>query len=146
MELLRPAILLSLWYIEGDKKSADTLVALYPLSPEAAIVLGKAAMLPAPFWFFSPRKGVTALDAGETPASVSGKSSTVRLQTGLFRNEDNAKKLVSELAAKGFTATITQETRSSGVAYYVVSVAENVLGTMEAQLKNAGFDCYPIYN
>jgi hypothetical protein len=144
MELVRPAILLSLWYIEGDKNSADTLVAAYPLSPEAAIVLGKAAMLPAPFWFFSPRKGVTALGTGETVASVSGKSSTVRLQTGLFRNEDNAKKLASELAAKGFAATIKQEMRSSGAAYYVVTVAENIAGTMESQLKNAGFDCYPI--
>jgi hypothetical protein len=147
MEPVRPAVLLSLWYIAGDGKSADRLLLDYPQSPEAAIVSGTAGLLPAPFWFFSPRSDNTAFTSGETAADVGGTSdvSNVRQQLGLFRNEDNAKQLVAELAQKGFTASIKQETRSSGTVYYIVTVPENAQGTMETQLKNAGFDCYPIY-
>jgi hypothetical protein len=60
MEPVRPAVLLSLWYIDGDGKSADRLLADYPRSPEAAIVSGRAGLLPAPFWFFSPRRDSSA--------------------------------------------------------------------------------------
>jgi hypothetical protein len=146
MELVRPITLLSIWYIENDAKSAGTLVASYPQSPEAAIVLGNAAMLPAPFWYFLLRKGNPTIAQSETVAPISAQSPTVRLQTGLFRDEANAKKLVRDLDAKGFTGTIKPETRSNGVTYYVVTVAENSAGTMESQLKNAGFDCYPVKN
>jgi hypothetical protein len=149
MEPVRPAVLLSLWYIDSDGKSADRLLAEYPQSPEAAIVSGRAGLLPAPFWFFTPRRDSTAslssrLTEETADAASQTADATVRQQLGLFRNEDNAKQLVSDLAAKGFTATIKQETRSSGVMY-VVTVPENKSGTMGAQLKTAGFDCYPIY-
>jgi hypothetical protein len=131
MEPVRPAVLLSLWYIAGDGKSADRLLVDYPQSPETAIVLGTAGLLPAPFWFFSPRSNNTAFTPGETAVGGASDVSNVRLQLGLFRNEANAKQLVADLAQKGFTASIKQETRSSG--------------TMGTQLKNAGFDCYPLY-
>jgi hypothetical protein len=145
MEPVRPAVLLSLWYIAGDGKSADRLLVDYPQSPETAIVLGTAGLLPAPFWFFSPRSDNTAFTPGETAVGGASDVSNVRQQLGLFRNEANAKQLVADLAAKGFTASIKQETRSSGTMYYIVTVPENASGTMETQLKNAGFDCYPIY-
>jgi hypothetical protein len=55
MVAVRPAVLLSIWYIDGDQESARLLTAQYPQSPEAAIVQGKVTLLPAPFWYFSPR-------------------------------------------------------------------------------------------
>ncbi|MDR3284972.1 MAG: SPOR domain-containing protein [Treponema sp.] len=150
MESVRPAALLSLWYLDGDQKSADALLKDYPQSPEAAIVSGKAAMLPAPFWFFFPRKGeAVAAPKAEMPpeAAISGNSGTraARQQVGLFRGETNAKQLVSELAARGFKGDIQTETRSSGVTYYIVSVAENARGTVGPALRAAGYDCYPVY-
>jgi hypothetical protein len=147
MEQVRPAVLLSLWYIDSDNKSADRLLADYPQSPEAAIVSGKAGLLPAPFWFFSPRRN-SAVDESVPVPPVSPNADvhpTMRQQLGLFNNEDNAKKLVAELAQKGFTAHIKQGMRSNGTMYYIVLVPENTAETMGTQLKNAGFECYPIY-
>ena len=151
MEQVRPAVLLSLWYIDSDNKSADRLLADYPQSPEAAIVSGRAGLLPAPFWFFSPRRDSSVDESGEESAPVppvnpnSTVHPTMRQQVGLFRNVDNAKQLIAELAKKGFTANIKQETRANGTTNYIVLVPEDMAETMDTQLKNDGFDCYPIY-
>jgi hypothetical protein len=161
LEPVRPALLLSLWYLEGDAKSAETLAKNYPLSPEAALVGGRAELLPAPFWFFSPRKEPSVAPTPPRSAAVPGlkpaaesapkasdakvQERAVRQQLGLFRSEDNARQLAENLIAKGFTPAINQEVRGSGVRYYAVSVAENPLGTVGAALKKSGFDCYPVY-
>lgn len=52
MESLKPAILLTLYHITGEKKWAEALTREFPDSPEAAVAAGKGQTLPAPFWFF----------------------------------------------------------------------------------------------
>ncbi|MBQ5472164.1 MAG: hypothetical protein IIT58_09225 [Treponema sp.] len=56
MESVKPNILLTLWYITGEKSYADSLVKAYPRSAEAGIASGKVQIYPAPFWYFVPRK------------------------------------------------------------------------------------------
>ncbi len=56
MQIQKPAVLLTLWYITGEKTYSQMLENEYPLSPEAAIATGKAQIYPAPFWYFVPRK------------------------------------------------------------------------------------------
>jgi cell division septation protein DedD len=68
----------------------------------------------------------------------------VRQQLGLFRNQKNAEDLVKSAKAKGFKAYSYSEVRPSGTTYYIVVVDENAEGTMGKQLRNAGFDCYPV--
>lgn len=67
-----------------------------------------------------------------------------RQQCGLFGKEENAKNLVARLKEKGFKAVITTETRASGNTYYIVVVDENKEGTIGLQLRDAGFECYPV--
>ncbi|MBR6297259.1 MAG: SPOR domain-containing protein [Treponema sp.] len=68
----------------------------------------------------------------------------VRHQLGLFRDQKNAEDLVKSAKAKGFKAYSYSEVRPSGTTYYIVVVDENAEGTMGKQLRNAGFDCYPV--
>ncbi|WP_187152106.1 hypothetical protein [Treponema endosymbiont of Eucomonympha sp.] len=49
------------------------------------------------------------------------------------------------MRTKGFTAAIAEETRESGTVYYIVTVPENADGTAGTLLRNAGFECYPVY-
>ena len=49
---VRPALLLTLYRITGEKKWAQKLQSDFPDSPEAAVCAGNARLLPAPFWFF----------------------------------------------------------------------------------------------
>ena len=166
METVRPAVLLSIWYIDGDQESARLLVAQYPQSPEAAIVQNKVTLLPAPFWYFSPRNTLAAPGvpapaeqppplgpAVKTPppsspagpsASAESVTSGLYQQLGLFRNEAYARRLMDQAAAKGFSPILRTAIRS-GETYYVVLVGENAERTMRDRLNAAGFECYPVY-
>jgi cell division septation protein DedD len=185
MEGVRPAVLLSIWYIDSDRESAELLVSQYPDSPESAIVQGNAALLPAPFWYFSPRNTLASVPvapesapqgdiepailpaaagtASPPPAPPRTPAATpplppppmrpveppppvspgVHQQLGLFRNAANAQRLADSVKARGFFPEVRTTSRG-GETYYVVVVAENAGRTMGAQLKAAGFECYPV--
>lgn len=167
MRAVAPAVLLTLWHISGEQSFADTLKKDWPSTPEAAVVKGTIHQLPAPFWYFVPRKGNAVPDVEQEPvtyqqspdenvagsvgsaaeATSAGEKSdrAVYQQLGLFRDENNAKGLVEQLKKKGFAAKITTEKRPSGTTYYLVVVDENRSGTMGAELRNAGFECYPVF-
>lgn len=55
MEFVKPQILLTLWYVTGEKSYAEELMKDFPQTPESGIVSGKAELLPTPFWFFLPK-------------------------------------------------------------------------------------------
>lgn len=167
MHAVAPAVLLTLWHISGEQSFADTLKKDWSSTPEAAVVKGTIQQLPAPFWYFVPRKGNAVPDVEQEPvtyqqspdenvagsvgsaaeATSAGEKSerAVYQQLGLFRDENNAKGLVEQLKKKGFAAKITTEKRPSGTTYYLVVVDENRSGTMGAELRNAGFECYPVF-
>ncbi|MBP7479505.1 MAG: SPOR domain-containing protein, partial [Spirochaetaceae bacterium] len=62
-----------------------------------------------------------------------------------FRNRENAQDLIQRLTDAGFKASVQEELRQSGTLYFAVIVKENPDGNMGAQLKNAGFECYPVF-
>lgn len=166
---IQPALLLTLWYVTGEESYADKLKKSFATSAEAAVVSGKAQLLPTPFWFFVPRTGVSLPDIANedlptetitistepqkssqtevssstvTESSDSTSEKPLYLQLGLFREKDNAQSLVSKLAEKGFTAHILSETRPSGTTYFIVAV-DNV--NIANELRTSGFDCYPVF-
>lgn len=171
MEAVQSSILLTLWYLTGESVYSTKLIKEYPLSMEAAVVQGKIHLLPSPFWYFVPRKisepVVSSAIAGETTlpdesdkvqnpapkeakasaneASTRGSTNIIHYQLGFFRNSENAQDLVLRLTKAGFKAAVQEELRQSGTLYYAVIVKENSSRDMGAQLKNAGFECYPVY-
>jgi len=52
MKVVKPAMLLTLWYVTGDGTYATQLEKEYPQSPEYAVTKGNASFMPVPFWFF----------------------------------------------------------------------------------------------
>ena len=170
MTCVKPSILLTLWHLTGSASYSDKLKKNFPDSFEAGIVKGTIQEIPAPFWYFLPGKGKEVPDVNEvssksqvssesaksesnnakkssdSSSSVSSASSAkiIRQQLGLFREESNAKKLMDQVKAKGFDAKIMTEKRPSGTVYYIVTVDENKENSIGKELRNAGFECYPV--
>ena len=163
MEIVRPAILLTLWYITGDSKFANEIKADYPKSIEMSVIKGEVQLLPTPFWFFVPKNSDAqrssadmAISDVKTPVKekenskqkqeVKADDSTDvnagKWQVGFFRTESNANLLCNELKSKGFKAYVTTEVRASGTTYYLVLVDEDESGNVADKLRNAGYDCY----
>lgn len=82
---------------------------------------------------------------GTTGAASADSSKVVYQQLGFFRDKANAQSLVDRVAKSGFKAEIREEKRASGTMYYAVVVPENADETIGQQLKNAGYECYPVY-
>lgn len=156
MEIVKPAIYLTLWYITGDKSYSTQITSKYPKSIEASVVKGDAQLLPTPFWFFVPKSGEAEQGTGtyavveepKTPATEPAPSATPakfsKWQLGLFRTESNAKLLADEVKSKGFDAFITTETRASGTKYFIVLVNEDKTGNVADRLRSSGYDCYAV--
>ena len=158
MKELRPAILLTLWYVTGENQYSKEIIKSFPKSTEAAIVNGDAQLLPTPFWFFVPKLGEVEQGIGsiviqnaekeekklasEPKKVIQSSSEIIKLQLGLFRTENNAKLLVEELKSKGFDCYITTEKRSSGTTYYIVLIHENKERTLADKLRSSGYECY----
>lgn len=168
MKAVHPQVLLTLWHITGEETYAARLKKDFPKSLEAAVVKGEIQVLPAPFWYFVPRKSdsvpevadaknteipveqknpseKTGGKTGGNTSSLPSEEKILRQQLGLFREKANADRLVSSLKQKGFAARITEEVRPSGTKYYLVVVDENKSGTIGNELRNAGFECYPLF-
>ncbi len=171
METVQSSILLTLWHLTGDAAYSTKLIREYPLSMEAAVVQGNIHLLPSPFWYFVPRKMPAPLIASgtaneESPGSEPEKNvnppektdktsddekipdesaAILHYQLGFFRNRENAQDLIQRLTDAGFKASVQEELRQSGTLYFAVIVKENPDGNMGAQLKNAGFECYPVF-
>ena len=66
MASVKPAVLLTLWYLTGDASYAAVLKKEFPASLETGIVKGGVQLLPAPFWYFLPRKeaALPEIDSG----------------------------------------------------------------------------------
>ncbi|MDR1747925.1 MAG: SPOR domain-containing protein [Spirochaetaceae bacterium] len=151
MASVRPLALLTLWWAADDENAASLLKSEFPASPEASIVRGETVLLPGAFWYFLPRTVASGSDpapsvapAVQTPGE-SGSGKAVWQQIGFFRNEEYARELMAKLRRGGFTPEILRQPRPSGTIYLAVVVRENDAGTIGQQLKNAGFECFPIF-
>ena len=153
MKSVHPVILLTLWYVTGEKSWADQITKNFPSSTEAAIVKGDVQLLPTPFWFFVPKSGVAEQGTGtfSDVSTVASESVTpvkatknTKWQLGLFKTESNAKLLCEEVQKKGFDAYVTSEVRASGTTYYIVLVKDDGTNTTADKLRSSGYDCYPV--
>lgn len=154
MKSVQSSILLTLWYITGEKTYSNEINKKYPSSLEAAIVKGDIQLLPTPFWFFVPKKGDAEIGVGTFSKEITeekteqiktpSENKIAKLQLGLFRTENNANLLKEELSKKGFSAYIETEKRASGTTYFIVLMNENSSNTIADQLRSAGYECYVV--
>lgn len=161
MKSVKPSILLTLWHLTGNAEYSSTLKKEFPSSIETEIVNGRAALLPSPFWYFTPRKNFqippekteatenistetkTASSSEENSVPQNAESSdSVKLQLGLFREKSNAQKFCDSVTQKGFKPFIIEEKRSSGTTYYAVLIEQNGDEELSLKLKTSGFENY----
>ena len=154
-----PAMLLTLWWVDGDKKAENTLVKKFPNSIEAAVVRGEAFLSPKTFWYLMPQnRGFKESLADSASESVSlSQGETLGLaqnnevpaakfyQTGFFKTENFAKGLADELKKKGFTVTIKKEEREED-SFFSVLVKDDGKGDMVIRLKSEGYEAVPIFD
>lgn len=157
MSSTKASVLFSLWWLTNEPDWAMQLQAEFPSSPETALINGKSHLLPASYYLFIPRKNnefPVYYDSeknnnnSDSPKTASNKDSDKEKlswqQVGFFKSETNAANCVKKLKDAGFEGNIRKETRPSGNVYYVVLVRETD-GSVGKNLKNAGFECYPVF-
>lgn len=88
MESVRPAVLFSLWWLTDDKNVKETLLKNYPNSPEAALVDGKAALMPSALWFLSEREKVQSV---ATPTEEEQKAAAKKSEEAKPEKKDEEK-------------------------------------------------------
>lgn len=169
MKSVKPSILLTLWHLTGNAEYSSALKKEFPSSIETEIVNGRAALLPSPFWYFTPQKNFQIpAEKTETTENTSAETKTaspqisktdsiseensvpqndessdsVKLQLGLFREKSNAQKFCDSVTQKGFKPFIIEEKRSSGTTYYVVLIEQNGDEELSLKLKTSGFENY----
>ena len=154
-----PAMLLTLWWVDGDKKAENTLIKKFPNSIEAAVVRGEAFLSPKTFWYLMPQnrdfKESLADSASESVSLSQGETLGLAqnnevpaakfYQTGFFKTENFAKGLADELKKKGFTVTIKKEERGED-SFFSVLVKADGKGDMVIRLKSEGYEAVPIFD
>lgn len=154
MKCEKPSVLFSLWWLTGDQVYAQKLETDYASTPEAACANGRAEIMPAPYFYFIPRmnSGFDAKKAAEryvnknavAAAKKAENQKVVWQQVGLFKDENNAENCIKRLIEAGFKPEVLKQTKPSGNNYTAVVVRETD-GSVAQALRNAGFECYPVF-
>ena len=151
-----PALLFTLWWVNGDEDAKQRLLKEYPAGMEAAAVNGTVTVQPSTFWYLMPRSGLAQKSAAGSTASKTNTSSKTAAgsetqvkpsyyQLGFYKTKKYAEALATDLQKKHFTPIIKEETRPSGTVYFAVLVKENAAGDMGLRLKDAGYEAFPIF-
>jgi cell division septation protein DedD len=151
----RPEIYYTLWQISGSSSWKSKLMAEYPQSPESRMASGAMAQAPTPQWLLFPGRdslaASTAAVAVPAPAPAAAASSPAGspaagvLQTGLFGREANAQAMAERLKQAGFEPQVSRR-QVNGSEYWAVMVPPGAnINTTIMQLKDAGFESFPVF-
>lgn len=153
---------------EQARAAGERLIKEFPKSPEAQLVQGLAEEAPSTEKVFGLLRGEAAADRREETAD-SGKAASEEtqketrqeeteaepqeiqkargVQTGSFRDIENADYMAAELEKKGFSAQVEEKT-VNGTKYHqvIVPVPEDLRAQdILLRLKEEGFEGYPVY-
>ncbi|MDR2342956.1 MAG: hypothetical protein LBD86_00310 [Spirochaetaceae bacterium] len=163
----RPAVYYMLWHFNGDNDYRTKLLTEFPDSPEAysaASAAGKDKFVSVPetaHWLLFPgreefhtipqkdeRTNTVQAEAPKRSAATA-RAAPVKasrpLQTGLYREKENAALQAKRLEAEGFNAALAPRV-VDGNSYWAVSVGIPEGATEKitiARLKEHGFDAFP---
>ena len=122
MASVKPAVLLTLWYLTGDAAYAGALKKEFPASLETGIVKGSVQLLPSPFWYFLPRKEAALPDIDSSGAERGPES------TGLQKTETKENSSQSQSAQN-----LAVGSESSGASKTGTGAARGQKGNAQTQ-------------
>lgn len=153
-----PALLFTLWWLDGNETAKQQLLKDYPSSMEAAAVKGLVTIQPSTFWYLMPKNSIVqdrsiidtempegAVTQAPVQSAETGAAKPLYYQLGFYRTKQYAESLAADLQKKNFLPIIKEETRPSGTVYFAVLVKENAVGDMGLRLKDAGYEAFPIF-
>jgi tetratricopeptide (TPR) repeat protein len=146
----RPEIYYTLWQISGASSWRDKLLSEYPQSPESRMASGIMAQAATPQWLLFPGQDSVVAAAINTAAPASPQTAAPLpapgiLQTGLFGREANAQAMAEGLKQAGFRPQVTRR-NVNGSEYWAVTVPPGAnINTTIMQLKDAGFESFPVF-
>ena len=142
MKSVRPAVLLTLWYITGQGQYSDLLKKSYPNSPEAGIVKGNVKVLSVPFWYFVPRS-VPEAQVAETASSAKTATSTT---SSASSSKSTGSSSSSSSTTSKSNASTTKESQSSSAKKVREQLGlfrnKDNADTLIKDLKAKGFTAY----
>jgi hypothetical protein len=155
---LRPTIYYTLWKtLTGSAAEAwkNRLLVEFPRSPEGRAADSESggssvvSARPSPLWLLLPgRSGFSLAPSTAGPAVPSAAASRApakALQNGLFSSEANARVQADRLARAGFAPSVIRRS-VDGAEYWAVTVPVGPdINQTIAELKNAGFESFPIF-
>jgi hypothetical protein len=162
------AIYYTIWRLSDLSSYRNLLTLELPQSPEAGIAGGKVIPAATPLWLLFPGRESIAFNeavpvaqapvpqppvlqapvpqtpASQPPGSQAPVSYTPVLQTGLFSRPENAQAQAETLKKAGFTAEVFPR-QVNGTSYWAVGVPYGSdMSSMIKNLKDAGFEAFPI--
>jgi hypothetical protein len=145
----RPEIYYTLWQISGSSSWKNKLLSEYPQSPESRMASGAIAQASTPQWLlFHGRDSLsqTAVPvAVAAPVNTASSSSEGILQAGLFGREANAQAMAERLKQAGFQPQVARRNVNDSEYWAVMVPAGANINTTIMQLKNAGFESFPVF-
>ena len=105
-----PALLFTLWWVNGDEDAKQRLLKEYPAGMEAAAVNGTVTVQPSTFWYLMPRSGLAQQPAADSSASKTSTSSKARTSS------ETTKASVQSSAASKAEAASTQSSKPAAVS------------------------------
>ena len=103
-----PALLFTLWWVNGDEDAKQRLLKEYPTCMEAAAVNGTVTVQPSTFWYLMPRSGLAQKPAaGSTGSKTSAPSEAAKVspQSAAASKPGTAAKTEPSSAQSSKTAT-----------------------------------------
>ena len=129
-------------------RALEQLAALYPDSLELSLVSGDAEYFPSPSAFIGLPK-VAVVEIVSTPESINevDEETEISIQTGSFSVKENAEYAARDLKAEGFDSQIVERKINDKTFYRVIvpDVKQDNLQTILLQLKEKGFEGFPLY-
>ena len=154
--LIQSRIFYTLWKTTENPCWKSMLLEAYPQSPEAEILKNNSSVSAAvtPQWLlFRPRENpgsAAVVQTASVPAASPDQSAAVPLaasqvlQTGLFSREDNCKALYDKLIKAGFSPEITRRSTNRGDLWAVIIKPGADINRTIRELKEAGFESFPV--
>ncbi|MDR1566765.1 MAG: SPOR domain-containing protein [Treponema sp.] len=146
--VMRSGIYYTLWKITGIQAWKTRLLVEYPQSPEARIARDAAGIIPAgsPQWLLFPgRESISLATGTASPGAESPAAPAAALQTGLFNREENARAMAGRLEKAGFQARLARRSVNSDEYWAVLVPCGAEAGKTLMELKNAGFESFPVF-
>jgi cell division septation protein DedD len=151
-----------LWKFSGSESYKDALIREFAASPEARIASGEVEPPASALWLLFPaalqapaQTTATAQTAAPTAAQTAAAapaaaaqttaSAPLYLQTGLYSRRENAQAQAERLLSRGFSAALVEKTVNGNRCWSVTVPSGPDYNERILQLKDAGFESFPVF-